>query len=47
MNQKITSDDLVAVVRVVRDNTKAQQKKMNDLENKIVKLENDLENEKK
>ena len=47
MNQKITSDDLVAVVRVVRDNKKAQQKKMNDLENKIVKLENDLENEKK
>ena len=47
MNQKITIDDLVAVVRVVRDNQKAQQKKINDLENKIVKLESDLEKEKK
>ena len=35
MNTKITMDNLVAVIRVVRENQKTQLMKIIDLENKV------------
>ena len=56
-DQKITIDDLLAVVRIIRNNQKAQLTRINELEKKvkevdvlkckIVKLENALDKEKK
>ena len=46
METKITIDDLVTVIKVVRNNQKTQLARINKLEKKVKSLEKDLENEK-
>ena len=46
METKITIDDLVTVIKVVRNNQKTQLARINELEKKVESLEKDLENEK-